>query len=236
VRDSRTSLIALTAVGLACWAAPAQAEAGATVSIFNDLRFRGFSLSQGRPVGIFDFAYDDPSGLYADVAGTGVLRRSGDPTPLGLQLSGGYAKRLASGTTLDFGITHSSYSHYSRGERGSSYTEVYAGISHGALSSRVFVSPHYFENGRWTAYGEVNGNFSLAPKWSLDAHAGTLVTVRRPSSERYAANFDWRIGVSRDLGRLSLHASWSDGTPGRDHYGGRSHSRSAVVVGASWAL
>jgi uncharacterized protein (TIGR02001 family) len=209
---------------------------GATASIFSDYRFRGYSLSERRPVGIFDFAYDDASGLYADASISGVLRRDGGPAPLGLQLSGGYARRLASGTTLDFGVTHSNYGHYSKGERAKSYTELYAGVSRGGLSSRIFVSPHYFESGRWTAYGEVNGNVSPAAKWTLDGHVGMLVSVLRPSSERYSADFDWRIGVNRQLGRVSLHAAWSDGARGYDHYGGRAHSRSAVVVGASWAL
>jgi uncharacterized protein (TIGR02001 family) len=234
-RGSRTRLILLTAAGIAaCRTIPAHAETGATVSIFNDLRFRGYSLSDGRPVAIFDFAYDDPSGFYADGAATGVLRRGGNPAPLGLQLSGGYARRLASGTTLDFGITHSAYSRYSTGTRGNSYTEIYAGIARGALSSRIFLSPHYFERGLWTAYGEIDGSVSPAPKWSLDGHVGMLVALRRPSPGQYARNFDWRVGVSRELGRLSLHAAWSDGAPA--HRDRRGHIRSAVVVGASWVL
>src|SRR4051794_29766688 len=78
-RGSRTSFRLLTAAGLlaGCWAGPARAEVGATASIFSDYRFRGYSLSERRPVGIFDFAYDDASGLYADASISGVLRRDG---------------------------------------------------------------------------------------------------------------------------------------------------------------
>jgi uncharacterized protein (TIGR02001 family) len=163
-----------------------------------------------------------------------VLRSGGDPAPLGIQLTGGYAKRLQSGTTLDFGITHSSYSHYSSGGRGSSYTELYAGIAVGRVSSRISLSPHYFESGRWSAYAEVNGSISPARKWSIDGHVGVHVPLRTPSNERYRAEMDWRLGASRELGRLSLHAAWSDGTPGYDFYRGRRHSRSALVLGATW--
>lgn len=233
-RGSCTSL--LVAAAFVGWAAPARAEVGATVSVYSDLRFRGYSLSEGRPVGILDFVYDDQSGFYAGASATGVLSRGGDPAPLGLQLTGGYAKRLASGTTLDFGITHSSYSHYSSGARGSSYTEIYAGIARGALSSRIYLSPHYFGRGRWSAYAEVNGSVSPARKWSIDGHVGMHVPLRTPLNERYRAEVDWRIGVSRELGRLSLHAAWSDGTPGYDFYRGRRHSRSALVLGATWIL
>ena len=158
---------------------------------------------------MFDFAYDDPSGFYADSVATAVFRRGGDPAPLGVQLSGGYAKRLSSGTTFDFGITHSSYSHYSSGGLQKSYSEIYAGIAHGVLSSRVFFSPHYFQRDRWTAYGEINANVSPVAKWNLETHLGMLVPLRTPTATTtYHTNVDWRLGVSRELGRLSLHAAW----------------------------
>jgi len=238
-RGSLTKIAAYSAVFLSfcCAAGPAAAEIGATVSIFSDDRFRGYSLSRGRPVGIFDFAYDDPSGFYADVSGTGVLQRNADPAPLGLQLNAGYAKRLRSGTTLDFGVVRSSYSHYSRAEAATSYTEVYAGISKGGLSSRIFLSPHYSETGLWTAYGEINGTISPAPKWSLDGHVGMLVPLKTPrSNEHYRTAFDWRLGVTRELGPISLHITWNQGERGRAYYGNRAGRPRALVVGASLAL
>lgn len=209
---------------------------GLTASIFSDDRFRGYSLSQGHPVGILDFAYDDPSDVYADVAGTGVLRRGGGPEPLGLQLTGGYAKRLSSGTTIDFGITHSTYSHYSSGGSGASYTELYAGVSRGGLSSRLFLSPHYSERGLWTAYGELDGTVSPGSDWSLDGHVGMLVPLRTPAdSQRYRTAFDWRVGVTRTFGRVSVSAAWTEGARGRAYYNS-SYSQHALVVGASLAL
>ena len=236
-RGSPTSSVRSTVASLLLlWSAPAAAQVGATASIFSDNRFRGYSLSEGRPVATFDFAYDDPCGAYFAASATGVLRHGGDPGLLGVQADGGYAKRLQSGTTLDFGITHSTYFHYSTGEPGRSYTELYAGIARGALSSRISVSPHYFEPGRWTTYGELNGNVSPARGWTVNAHAGALVTLRSPSRENYRPDFDWSLSATRELGRLSLHGTWSAGAPGHDYYRGRAHSRSAVVVGASWIL
>jgi uncharacterized protein (TIGR02001 family) len=233
---ARGSLTSVAGVLLCLVSTPAAAEIGATASVFSDDRFRGYSLSNGVPVAILDFAYDDPSGLYANVSGAGVLR-NGKPEPLALQLDGGYAKRLASGTTLDFGFTHSSYSYYSKGGPRTSYTEVYAGIARGGLSSRIFVSPHYSERGLWTAYGEVNGTVSPARNWSLDGHVGMLVPLRSPDNgERYRTAYDWRAGVSRQLGRASLHLSWNKGVRGRNYYGNPSHSRHGIVLGASVVL
>lgn len=220
-----------------CTAGPATAEVGATISVFSDERFRGYSLSQGRPVGIFDFAYDDPSGLYADASGTVVLQRNDHPAPLGLQLNAGYAKRLRSGTTLDFGVVRSTYSHYSRAGAATNYTEVYAGVSRGGLSSRIFFSPHYSDTGLWTAYGEINGTYSPAPKWSLDGHVGMLVPLKVPSgNEHYKTAFDWRLGVTREFGPVSLHLAWDLGQHGRAYYGDRAGRGRAIVVGASFGL
>jgi uncharacterized protein (TIGR02001 family) len=193
-------------------------------------------LSQGRPIAVLDVAYDDPSGFYADASGTGVLRK-GHAEPLALELNAGYAKRLRSGTTLDLGVISSTFSHYSRGEAARDYTELYAGISRGGLSSRIFISPHYSEGGLWTAYWEVNGSFSPARKWSLEGHAGMLVPLRTLSGdERYRSAFDWRLGVSRELGPISLHVAWDEGVRGRAYYGDRARSRRALVIGASWVL
>ncbi|HEX3676855.1 MAG TPA: TorF family putative porin [Sphingomicrobium sp.] len=217
-------------------AAPVAAEVGATVSLFSDDRFRGYSLSGGRPVAVLDFAYDNPSGFYAEASGTGVLQ-NGDPSPFGFELSGGYARRLRSGTTLDLGVTNSTYSHYSGSESARSYAEIYAGISRGGLSSRFFFSPHYSESGLWTAYGEVNGSVSPASKWSLDGHVGMLVPLKSPAGdERYRTAFDWRLGVSRELGPLSLHLSLNEGERGRIYYGDRSRRGRALVIGASCVL
>jgi uncharacterized protein (TIGR02001 family) len=236
-RGSLTRLVAsgIFLIGLFA-AAPASAEVGATASIFSDARFRGYSLSEGRPVAILDFAYDDQSGLYADTTGTFVLRRGGAPAPLAVQLTGGYAKRLQSGTTLDFGVTEASYSQYSTGKGRNSYTEVYAGIARGGVSSRIFLSPHYSERGLWTAYGDISGSFGVADKWDLDAHVGMLVPLRTPANgERYRTAYDWRIGVSRAVGRLAFHAAWSQGARGRAYYNS-SYRRSGLVLGASLVL
>lgn len=196
-------------------------------------------MSEGRPVVLVDVDYDDRSGFYVDASGSLVFRHGSSPAPLSLQLIGGYAKRLSSGTTIDFGVTHSNYSHYSNGRGGESYSEAYAGVAHGFLSSRIFISPHYFTGGRWTAYGEVNANFSPAPNWSLEAHAGVLTVLRNPSAEPYRSNFDWRVGVGRRLGPISLHAAWVGHGRTPEPFGSSRRGlagRNALVVGVTAPL
>jgi uncharacterized protein (TIGR02001 family) len=234
-RASYVRSFGLCLVGVCLFiAAPASAEIGATASIFSEATFRGYSLSAGDPVAQLDFAYDDPSGAYATVSAIGVLRY-GAPKPLGLVLNGGYARTIAPETSLDLGIVHSAYSHYSSSGERDSYTEIYAGMTHKWLSSRVSFSPHYFVPGSRTLYGEVNGNVSPARKWTIDGHVGILVPLRTVGL-RSRLSYDWRIGVSRELGPFSLHLAWTDGAPRHNFYSRGEHSRSALIFGASWIL
>jgi uncharacterized protein (TIGR02001 family) len=214
------------------FATPALAEVGAAVSLFSDARFRGYSLSDRRPVAIFDLSYDDPEGAYAAVSASTVLRSDG-VRPLGLQLNGGYAKRLSPMLSLDLGLVHSIYSHYSSADPGRSYTELYAGLTHGSISGRLHVSPHYFESGTSTLYGELDNSLPIARKLRLSGHVGLLTPIRRRDGSETRSAFDWRLGLSHELGRFSLHAAWTGRARLSDNEDERGHGGSALVFGAS---
>ena len=77
--------------GLGMPASPARAQVGAVVSVFSDARFRGISLSDGRPVGILDLSYDAPGGLYGAFSGSVVDTRGEGIRALDVVLNGGYA-------------------------------------------------------------------------------------------------------------------------------------------------
>ena len=233
---TRRILRLLSAAACLCSAAPAAAEVGASASLFTDARFRGYSLSSGHPVASFDLAYDDPGGLYGALSATAVLGSDEAIKPMGLQLNGGYAKRLSSGVVFDFGVTHSNYSRYSS-RASASYTEIYAGVSRKALSTRISYAPHYFASGYSTLYGEVNANVSPMPKLSLYAHVGLLLPVDYPEAVRKPrAQHDWSLGASRQAGPVSLHAILTGGGPDADYYDDRAHSRTKLVFGVSYPL
>ena len=224
----------IAGIGL-CGACPATAEVGAAVSVFSDARFRGYSLSSGHPVGVADLSYDDPSGLYGALSGS-VVASSGIE-PLSLQASGGYAKRLTSGVTIDVGAVHSRYSHYSSRGASNSYTEIYAGLSRGIVTSRLYFSPHYFGRGSRALYGEIDAGFAPVRRVRLDGHVGLLLPLdyRSPTSGN-RAQYDWRVAAAREVGRASLRVIATGGGPGHDYYGNRPHNRTALIVGVSWAL
>mgnify|MGYP003579000076 CR=1 FL=1 len=232
----KRSLRLLSAGACLCSSAPAAAEVGASASLFSDARFRGYSLSAGHPVATFDLSYDDPSGLYGALSATAVLGTDEAIAPMGLQLNGGYAKRLKSGIVADFGVTHSNYSRYSS-RASASYTEIYAGVSRKALSARISYAPHYFASGYSTLYGEVNASISPMPKLSLYGHVGLLVALDYPeASVKPRTQHDWSFGVSRQAGPVSLHAILTGGGPDADYYHDRAHSRTKLVFGVSYPL
>lgn len=225
-------LIVSAAVGIAT---PGRAEVGAVLSAFSDARFRGVSISGGDPVGTLDLSYDDPSGAYAAASATAVAS-SKQIKPLSLQLNAGYATKLSTDLTADLGIIQSNYSRYSTTIHGNSYTEVYAGLTRRNLTARIHLSPHYFEAGTWTLYGELNHGLSLTQKLSLNSHIGMLVPLRANDKAEAQSQFDWRLGLDRSIGRFALHAAVT-GARGVHHYdseGSRNHA--ALIVGASLIL
>lgn len=235
---ARGSLVrAFAAAAFVCSAAPAAGEVGASVSVYSDARFRGYSQSAGRPVGILDLSYDASNGFYGALSGSAVLDSEGEVRPLALLLNAGYAKRLSSGLTLDFGASHSTYSRYSRRGTASAYSEIYAGLTRGFLSARVSFSPHYFEAGARTLYGELDANVSPLHRLHLDGHVGLLVPLTyRYEINRLRTQYDWRLGAAHELGRTSLHLDLSGGGPSPDRYRGHPHSKTALTVGVSYAL
>jgi uncharacterized protein (TIGR02001 family) len=213
----------------------AAAQTSAAVSIFSDDRFRGYTLSDGRPVGILDLYYDDRSGLYGTLSGKLVASKHEGVRPLGLILNAGYAKRLPSGLTIDVGVTHSAYSEYSDRAAARSYTEAYAGLSGKLLTARVYASPDYLKGG--SLYGEVIATAEIASKLTLSGHAGLLVPLGASGQScTYRREFDWRIGIARQFGPFMLQAAWTGVSPRQNLYRYGYHSRNALVVGLTYAL
>ena len=222
---------------LAISASPAAAQVGAVVSVFSDSRFRGISLSDGRPVGILDLSYDASNGLYAAVSGSVVDARHEGLRALSVALNGGYAKRLRSGLTGDVGIVHSRYSHYSGVASGRAYTEVYAGVAGKLVGTRLSVSPNYLGGARWTAHDEIDGHLDLSTRLQVDGEVGVLIPFGgRANGGNSRAEVDARVGVTQRVGRLAFHAALTANSGSSDIYADRGHARTALVVGISSAF
>ncbi len=220
-----------------CPAAPAIAEVGASVSVLNDDFFRGRSLSQGRPIFTADLSYDDLSGFYVGGSVTGTAARDAGTKLLGFGGYAGYAHRTGSGITLDAGITNTRYTRWYSGGKATDYTEFYAGIVTNHLSSHIRYSPDYLETGEASLYTDLDGVLRPADRWRLNGHIGLLVQASGPDlPHKPRTRFDWRIGVSREIGHLNLQLGWAGATPGKNYYADKPHNRSSLLIGATFVL
>lgn len=219
-------------------AIPAYAQIAGNISIESDRRLRGFSLSAGRPTATAQVSYDHFSGVYANASATTVLTRDEELRFLGVQGNLGVARRIGPSWSVDGGIVHTEFRAPYEGERSHKYTEVYLGVTRDPVSVRAYYSPNYFRSDVRTLYGEIEASFAPARNWQLNAHVGGLAILSSPEAyrarrERY---YDWRLELVRQLGHVEVHAALSGGGPGKQFYGGKRHSRTALTAGASWSF
>ena len=213
----------------------ADAQIGALASIYSDYRFRGVSLSDGRPVAILDVSYDLRNGIYAALSGRAVMAKSDGPQPLGYAANIGYAFQIHPTLTADIGVVHSAYSHYSGIGMGRSYTEAYAGIIGKLVGVRLSVSPDYLGTPHWTAYGEVNGHLNVSRRTTLEGDIGLLSSAGGTYHGPARPQFDARVGLSQRAGQLVLHAAVT--ARNRAYVGStRSEGRFGIVLGVSAPL
>jgi len=225
------ALLALAAALIAPVAARAQWSG--QLNITNDERWRGRSLSDGRPAATLSLGYDERSGAYADASATAAALPTGvDLVSAGIDA--GYAWRLPGGRVLDLGVTRREFMATSASASGSGYSEVYAGMSGRSLSARLHYSPDYLRRGTTTLYATLDGVVRPAPAWRLLAHAGAMRFVG--SLPRYVTDrtqFDYSLGVARRIGRVDAQLAWTGGLPGTDFYRRRERSRQAVTLAVS---
>ncbi|KQV56094.1 hypothetical protein ASC70_03725 [Caulobacter sp. Root343] len=216
-------------------ATPALAQVSGGVAVQSDYRLRGYSISDGRAVGVLDLSYDHASGLYANGSVIGGKGRSGDLDVVGLIGNVGYARRLNDRLTLDTGVVQTSrMQHYSPRTTGR-YTEGYVGLNAGDLSARISYSPNYLRHGVKTLYGEINAGVDTVAQLRLDGHLGYLACVDAPAGQRCTDRIVWRIGASRRFDRLELQAALT----GAEAPGGRDlrlDGNPALTFGASWTF
>jgi uncharacterized protein (TIGR02001 family) len=215
------------ALGLA---EPARAQISAALGLQSDYRYRGISLSNGRPTGTFDLSYDHKSGFYAGGSAI-VTDHDGELKSLGFIEYLGYATPRRGGVSWDLGVNNQDLAYYYGDRRVPvRYTEAYVGVVGDFLSAHLHYSPNYLRPGYSALYAEVDGSLKPAQNWRLFAHLGTTAPVGDTEGRRQ--RWDARAGVARQLGPIELQASVVATTPNPP--GQTPQGRTTVVVGASW--
>jgi len=201
---ARLSVVGLIAAlgGASCFASPAWAQLAGTLSLSSNEMFRGETISRGDPALSLALSLDSPEGLFAG-AGASVAAGDHEPRLSSLVQYAGYALRRDR-TSFEVGLIHRRYDTVFDGDVRRDFFEAYAGISHGAMKARIYVSPDYHRSGRTSYYGEVNARLLSVEKWSIDGHAGLALTPHDTGRKGLRDHYDWRLQASRPIGRLFL--------------------------------
>jgi uncharacterized protein (TIGR02001 family) len=239
-RPDRRVRAATLAAALALCSTLAEAQFSGSVTAVSDYRYRGASLSDGKPAVQLALVYDDASGWYAGAFASSV--RVGPTSSRGVQGIGfvGYAWRAEDGTSYEVGLSHSSI--HASDAPSYSYPEVYAGVAFGNLSARIYYAPSYFGDHSETLYGEINAAYPLSDSVRLVAHGGVLHSraglgnVYGYYYERPEWVFDARIGIAVAFDAFEAQLSGVAVSSSAAYAAIGNASRQAVVLLLSWSF
>jgi len=216
---------------LACGVALAQA--GGSVALLSDYRWRGVSLSDDRPTYQLSATYDHPSGWFGGASLTGVALGPYDRRQVQLLGYAGYAGRLSERLGWEAGATGVHFSVDSRYD----YGEAFAGLNGERWNMRLHYSPDYFGRGMRTAYAEFNVGVPLSALVRATAHAGALVRVGGSPAEDGRADLDGSIGLAIARDAWEVRIDWVAGGRSSIYPTAYGHAaNSTLVLSASFAF
>ena len=184
---------------------PALAQVSGNFALLSDYRFRGISLTSGKPAAQLSATYDDPHGWYAGGTLSAVLASCWQDCG-GLQsiVYAGYATQHASGVAWDaggdfwFSVTGNDYR----------FGEAHLGASYRDTSARVYYAPDYFGQSVSAVYAELNQALPLGSRARLLGHIGWLHTSSSPYGVPSATRADVLLGASIDVEFFELQLTW----------------------------
>lgn len=194
--------------------APVASPLSGNLALVSDYRFRGLSQSFRRPAlqGGFDYAH--PSGWYvgnwnSSVSGNQYNNGAG----LEMDFYGGYKFEPVKDLNADVGLLYYYYPGASIGSSGEKYNngELYVAAGYRWFSVKYSYGLTDFfglntrsggANGdsKGSGYLDLNANFEVAEKTTLNLHAGHQ-TVRHYGQLNYT---DYKLGIARDFGFATL--------------------------------
>ncbi len=192
--------IALTA---SAWASSAAAaDVSGEIGLVSDYRFRGVSLSHGRPAVQADLMLEHDSGLYADLWGS-TLGES-DPTNNEIDLTAGYAADLNEHFSVDLSVMYYAYP----SAHSDNYFEGTARVttSHGPAAASLGVS--YAPAQRGTGHRDNFYTFGSAdyalPKTPVTVKAGLGYERGAFDEVAHGGKWDWTLGGEAEFKPVTL--------------------------------
>ncbi|HEY2558827.1 MAG TPA: TorF family putative porin [Caldimonas sp.] len=207
---------------------PAWAQFGASATVESDYRYRGVSLSDGKPSARLTLNYDGDERWYAGASATRATLIANESYP---QLVG-YAGWLApptDGRSVEIGVDAAHFS----GISGYDFAEAYVGLLADRWSARLYLSPDYYGRSVPVAYAELDAHVPLHEHARLLAHFGTLVPLRDEPGIAGKARVDVSLGAGFVWAPVELRVLWVAATEGGPYPAVRNGRHSTIVVGAS---
>jgi uncharacterized protein (TIGR02001 family) len=195
------------AVAGALLAVAGAANAGFTVTptITSDYDFRGVTQTDTDPAFQLGSTYTHESGFYIGAWGSNVDFGPGNPD-LEIDVFTGFAGGDAT-ETFGYDIGANYYTYPNAGTLNS--VEIYAGISKGYFSGKVWYSPDIASTKDSGTYLEGNVAFPLPEGFSLLGHVGH--TFGKATLSGYKAT-DYSAGVAKAFGNISVSVKYVDGS------------------------
>lgn len=218
---------ACLAASLLTFSATAHAEIGASLTLQSDDRFRGSSISGGRPAATANLSYDDVAGPYLGASVTLAAAHDRAARFSSTTQYAGYALRLSSGVALDAGIVNRIYSRRFDVEYDHRFSELYLGLVGRRGAARLSFAPM---SGGNTIYAEGDTTLIDRTRWSLGAHLGLLFPHYRGWRTDPPAQLDWRLMLATHLGRFAVAAGYL----GAAHRREGPHDHDGAVLSATW--
>ena len=155
---------------------------------------------------------------------------------------GGYRGEIVEGLAYDVGILQYYYPQKNR-ETNFDVTEIYGAVTYQFLTFKYShtVSKDYFGlgelaiengvNGRNTGYLELNANYPLIDKVTLNAHVGyTRLSKDLHKDDGYPRFYDYKAGVTYDLGSGFAIAGAVVGANKKGFYGDYNKTRAVLTL------
>ena len=210
-------------VGLALWlllcAGACRAQVAGSVGVVSDYRYRGMSLSDGRPAVQLSIDRDFAAGTYAGLMLSSVRLR--DQAGLHWLPYAGITRERG-GLRWEAGAQYHGFS-----ARGLDFVQWFAGVGGERMQARLHYAPRYFGSvPAW--YFEVDAHQPLSAHWRLLGHVGAL-HVRDQDPDERRRRTDVRVGVGAAWRAVDVQVAWVHACCA-ESYGGYEPERQAWVL------
>jgi uncharacterized protein (TIGR02001 family) len=200
------------AAALLAVAGAANADTSVTAAWVSEYDWRGIPQS---PVDAFQLSgtYSHDSGFYVGLWGSSLVNQAE------IDVFAGFAGDLGdSGLGYDLGVNYYTYTQTGGDQN---FGELYAGLSYGMFSGKVWWSNDFANTDESAFYVEGNATVPLADSgFNLLAHVGYStgdgIEVAYGPDDSYV---DWSAGIGYDVGNFSTFVKYVDGSdvsPGAD--------------------